>query len=256
MSLVIDATGSVGADMFAIVERDSERVRVEHGWQQSLGRYFWRGTAGLVQVEKEQTSEQFILRVSNHVLRRFGSSPMFRDERGLEQTSREGAPEPIRVSKRHAVLRMSPAEQALEVLAALSLNKSLLAEVVGVSRPTLYDWLDGKEPSVANARRLTSLAQLLANAGVTAADALSPRLVRESLNDGEPSLLELLKADALDEERVARVLAEAKSLKDEADSARIAREDRLRSLGFEEPTAEERKSNLALNIALRDWPQG
>lgn len=150
---------------------------------------------------------------------------------------------------------MPPADQALEMMAALNMNKTLFAEVLGVSRPTLYDWLEGKEPNIANARRLTLLAKLLAGAGVTAANSLSPRFVRESLNEGEPSLLELLKADTLDEARVAEVLAEAKALEDEAEGARLAREDRLRALGFEEPTAEQRKANLALNIALREWPK-
>ena len=41
----------------------------------------------------------------------------------------------------------------------------------------------------------------------------------------------------------------------DAESRRISREDRLRALGFEEPTAEQRKENLALNVALRDWPK-
>lgn len=38
----------------------------------------------------------------------------------------------------------------------------------------------------------------------------------------------------------------------EAEGARLAREDRLRGLGFEEPTPEQRKENLALNVALRE----
>lgn len=44
-------------------------------------------------------------------------------------------------------------------------------------------------------------------------------------------------------------------LKADAEGRRVAREDRLRALGFEEPTAEQRKENLALNIALREWPK-
>jgi hypothetical protein len=99
------------------------------------------------------------------------------------------------------------------------------------------------------------LVQLLVNAGVTAADSISPRFVRESLNDGEPSLLELLKADTVDEARVAKVLAQAKGLEADAEGTRVAREDRLRALGFEEPTAEQRKENIALNVALREWPK-
>jgi len=93
------------------------------------------------------------------------------------------------------------------------------------------------------------------NAGVTAAESISPRFVRESLDDGEPSLLELLKADTLDEARVAKVLAQAKGLDADAEGTRVAREDRLRALGFEEPTAEQRRENLALNVALSEWPK-
>jgi transcriptional regulator with XRE-family HTH domain len=244
MSLVIDAYGSSGGDVIAMVECESERARVEHAWQQSMGRCFWTGTAGVVR------AEQFDV-----YLRRIGSSPMFRDERVLDQPSPEAVPEPTRTTTRQAVLRMSSADQAREVLAALSLSKTLLAEVLGVSRPTLYDWLDGKEPNVANARRLTTLVQILASAGVTAADALSPRFVREALNDGEPSLLDLLKAGTLDEARVARLVKEAKALEDAAENQRLAREARLAALGFEEPSDEQRKTNLALNVALREWPK-
>lgn len=163
--------------------------------------------------------------------------------------------EDTRATARQAVLRMSSADQAREVMAALNLNKTQLADVLGVSRPTLYDWLDGKEPNAANAQRLTGLVQLLVSGGVTAADSISPRFVRESLEDDEPSLLELLKADPLDEARVAKVLAQAKELEADAGRRRRDREHRLRALGFEEPTAEQRKENLALNVALREWPK-
>ena len=33
------------------------------------------------------------------------------------------------------------------------------------------------------------------------------------------------------------------------------REDRLRELGFEDVSDEDRKKNLALNVALLDWPK-
>ena len=49
--------------------------------------------------------------------------------------------------------------------------------------------------------------------------------------------------------------AEAKALQDDPAARRQAREDRLRTLGFEEPTAEQCKVNLALNVALCDWPK-
>lgn len=37
--------------------------------------------------------------------------------------------------------------------------------------------------------------------------------------------------------------------------ARAAREACLKAHGFDEPTADERKANLALNVALREWPK-
>ena len=35
---------------------------------------------------------------------------------------------------------------------------------------------------------------------------------------------------------------------------RTRREDRLRALGFEDPTNDERRERLARNAALKDWP--
>lgn len=46
----------------------------------------------------------------------------------------------------------------------------------------------------------------------------------------------------------------AKRIIDEDEIVSVCREDRLRELGFEEPTQEQRKANLALNIALLEWP--
>lgn len=252
MSSVIDSYGGSGGvgDVIAFVDRDRERAQsIDVRWPQALLRSMRAGSAGVVVL------------VSGYApyVPHVGTSPTVFDSRGMVRSSPAPAPEApaegTRTTTRQAVLRMSPADQARAVMAALNLNKTQLAEVIRVSRPTLYDWLDGKEPNAANAQRLTALVQLLANAGVTAADSISPRFVREAFNDGEPSLLDLLKSDTLDETRVAKVLAEAKALEDEAEGARLAREDRLRALGFEDPTAEQRKANLALNVALREWPK-
>ncbi len=252
MSLVIDSSGSSGGagGVITIVDRDRERDRAlssDCPWQHALLRPMRVGSAGVVVL------------VSGYgpYLPHVGTSPTVFDSRATARSllEPETPAEGTRTTTRQAVLRMSSADQVLEAMAALNLNKSQFAEALGVSRPTLYDWLDGKEPNVANAQRLRSLVNLLANAGVTAADALSPRFVREALNDGEPSLLDLLKADTFDEARVAKALKDAKALEDAAENQRLTREDRLRALGFEEPTAEQRKANLALNVALREWPK-
>lgn len=54
---------------------------------------------------------------------------------------------------------------------------------------------------------------------------------------------------------VNKRVAQVKGLEADADVTRVARENRLRVLGFDEPTAERRKKNLALNVALCEWPK-
>lgn len=154
-----------------------------------------------------------------------------------------------------AVLALPVAAQALEVLAALSLNKSQLAEVLGVTRPTLYDWLDGKEPNAANAERLTTVLRLLGSAEVTSERPLNARFVRQALSEHPASLLDALRMEALDERLIVQLLREAKALGTQATSRRTAREDRLRGMGFEDPSDEQKREQLARNLALRDWPK-
>lgn len=252
MSIIIDSYGKSGGvgDVIAIVDRDRDRPQsVDGPWQQALMRSMLVGSAGVVVLVCGYTP----------YLPRVGTSPSVFDSRGSVRSrlasAHEAAAEGTRTTARQVVLRLSTADQAREVMAALNLNKTQLAEVLGVSRPTLYDWLDGKEPNAANAQRLTGLVRLLVNAGVTAADSISPRFVREAVIDGDPSLFELLKADTLDDVRVANVLEAAKRLEADADATRMTREDRLRTLGFQEPTLEQRKENLALNVAPLEPPK-
>jgi transcriptional regulator with XRE-family HTH domain len=96
-----------------------------------------------------------------------------------------------------AVLSLSPAAQAREVLAALSMSKAQLAKVLRVSRPTLYDWFHDREPNVENSQRLSTLLRLLSAAGITSAEPLRPRFLRYVLNEGTPSLLDALCAEVL-----------------------------------------------------------
>lgn len=144
-------------------------------------------------------------------------------------------------------------EQMKEVCAALSLNKSQLAQVFGVTRPTIYAWFRDKDPNPENTARLHKLLRVLARASVSGARPLNARFVRQSVKLDAPSILELLTADELDEKRIVQALERARALAEEAARRRTNREERLRELGFEEPTGSERREQLARNMALKDW---
>ena len=152
------------------------------------------------------------------------------------------------------VLQLSVVEQMQELQAALSLNKSQLARVLRVSRPALYDWLRGREPNIANTERLHALLRCLARARVSSAKPLNARFVRQSADLDEPTPLGLLCEERIDEDRVVGALEQAQVLGDAATRRRAAREERLRNLGFEDPGQEQRREQLAKNIALREWP--
>ncbi len=153
------------------------------------------------------------------------------------------------------VIALPVVEQMQELLAALSINKSQLAGILRVTRPTMYDWLRGKEPNAANTDRLHGLLRILTRASVSGAAPLNARFVRKPMELDSPSAIDLLAAENLDEDRIVRALEQARSLGATASSRRISREDRLRALGFEEPTDDERRERLARNAALKDWPE-
>ena len=146
-------------------------------------------------------------------------------------------------------------EQVQELQAALSLNKAQLAGILRVTRPTLYDWLRGREPNPSNAGRLDTLLRILAQASVSSASPLNARFVARPVDIDALSLIELLGEESLDEDRVIRAIERSRALADSASRRRTAREERLRTLGFEELGDEQRRRQLATNVALREWPE-
>ena len=145
--------------------------------------------------------------------------------------------------------------QVKELRAALSLNKSQLARIVRVTRPTIYEWYEGKDPNATNSERIRVLLRVLERNAVSGAMPLNARFIRQPVGPAEPSLLDLLSEHRLDQERVARALKRARDLGAAALRKRENREDRLRALGFEDPTGNQRKEQLARNVALQDWPK-
>ena len=146
-------------------------------------------------------------------------------------------------------------DQLKELCAALSLNKSQLARIMCVTRPTIYEWYEGKDPNAVNCERIRTLLRVLKRSTVSGAMPLNARFVRQPMGSAEPSLLDLLSEHRLDKERVARAVQRARDLGAAASRKRENREDRLRALGFEDPSGNQRKEQLARNVALQDWPR-
>ena len=181
-----------------------------------------------------------------------GSSPCVVAVRPIERASETGASDhPFSFRD---VLKLSVVEQMQEVQAALSLNKSQLARVLRVSRPALYEWFRGKEPNPANTDRLHTVLRCLVRARASGASPLNARFVRQAANLDGLALLDLLSEERIDEDHVVNAIEEAQALGDAATRRRAAREERLRNLGFEDPGHEQRREQLARNMALRDWP--
>ena len=104
--------------------------------------------------------------------------------------------------------------QVRELQAALSVNKSELARILRVSRPTVYDWLDGGEPNADNRFRIRTLLRLVSESRVSAGNPVLPRFVRSALEPGDRSLLELLGEEAIDEVTAKDVIRRVKALGD------------------------------------------
>ena len=187
------------------------------------------------------------------ILPHIGSSSSIVDRRPAKRALKLVAPE---VSPNFCkVVALSIVEQMQELLAALSLNKSQLAQILRVTRPTMYDWFQGKDPNATNTDRLHALLRVLARASVSGASPLNARFVRQPMDLDAPALLNLLSEDQIDEDRVLYAIGQARTLGTSVSLRRTTRENRLHALGFEDPSDEQRKEQLARNVALQNWPK-
>ena len=146
------------------------------------------------------------------------------------------------------------ADQLRELLAALSVNKSQLARILRVSRPTVYDWLAGGEPNRESLARIHILLRCVTDASVSGARPLNARFLRQPDRGDATTLVDLLQQPRIDEDALGEEIQRVKTLSDAARERDREREARLRREGFEEVDAEQRRANLATTAALLDWP--
>ena len=132
--------------------------------------------------------------------------------------------------------QMSTAEQIELVVHTLGFGKRQLAELFGVSRQAIYDWLKGGNIRDENADRLEKLARLVLSVSHDTRRPLYYRFTTRPVAEGEPSLLDLLHADPWDEPRVRAQLRQARYLttqrqalqgKERAPSTKSSGDDRL-----------------------------
>lgn len=184
---------------------------------------------------------------------RYGTSPTFIDNREnsalVQQPSSSGS------STLAVMATLDAAEQIREVLAALGLNKSLLATVLRVSRPTLYGWLEGTEPTPANADRIDQICGLLRDSGISTSAPLNTRFVRRAMAPEAKPLLELLSEETIENDRIAPLLQQARELSQAAADRRHQREASLRDFGYEESPDDEQRETIGRNVTLLNWPK-
>ena len=131
---------------------------------------------------------------------------------------------------------MSTAEQIALVVHTLGFGKRQLAEIFGVSRQAIYDWLRGGNVRDENADRLEKLARLVLAVSGDSRRPLYHRFMTRPLAEGERRLLDLLCADRWDEDRILAQLRRARTLttqrqarqgKERAPRSRPRRDDNL-----------------------------
>ena len=150
VTIAAGGTGQGSGWHASSVERPSTRVAIidcwpsptPGVWEQAWGAQLMshcRGSAGIVSVSCEY----------GPLLLHVGSSPLIVDRRSVQRPPRTDA----RLSADGFEL-LPVVDQLKELRAALSLNKSQLARIMRVTRPTIYEWYQGKDPNASNSARI------------------------------------------------------------------------------------------------------
>lgn len=110
-----------------------------------------------------------------------------------------------RSSSKRSALPISTTEKLTSIQSALGLSITQLAEIFGVTRKTVYDWLDGTEPRVVLSGKIDVLSEVIANS--SGVDLKRLKSVWGIPVSGK-SFRELLMEDGSDQENMLRQASE------------------------------------------------
>ncbi len=109
------------------------------------------------------------------------------------------------------------------ILGSFGLSKSDLAKILGITRPALYAWLDGKsEPNVENIKRLKAMYDIIKEWPDTRKQPLFHAYIERPVAGNTQSLIEMLSASSIEVEKVRTIICVIQSMTSERD-ARIGK---------------------------------
>jgi len=126
----------------------------------------------------------------------FFSSSMFYSSSGTKEVTRSIVDE-----------EPSVPSQVRMILDSFGLSKSDLAKILGITRPALYAWLDGKsEPNIVNIKRLHAIYDIIKSWPDAQKQPLFHAYIERPIGGNSHSLIELLSAPSIDAEEVRSII--------------------------------------------------
>jgi transcriptional regulator with XRE-family HTH domain len=183
-----------------------------------------------------------------------GSSTNLNFPRVSDVRARRDAGATARANQVHQrLLTASIGVQTREALAALGITKSQMAEILGIQRPHLYEWIADKVERPDKGERLRDLLKVLDSVGISSRQPLRSHLLTEPLEPGAQPLVTLLKGKDLSAPTVSSALATAVRLNRSIDDEAAKRQARMRAAGHQAPNDDEAQATLEDTLTMMEW---
>lgn len=163
----------------------------------------------------------------------------------------------MRVMARDAGVSISLSEppvpaQVRSVLEHFGLSKSDLAKILGITRPTLYAWLDGHiEPKSENTMRLYAISSIVEGLAATKSQPLFHAYIERPVSDFPIALIEALSAPSLDVALIRAMVTKIRSMTAER-NARIGKDIPKVTQAYSESQDERILEDNLIAIGLED----